>query len=170
MNTATALKIVSALADGSDPFSGQRIPDSCVLHNAEVVRALFFAIAQLKALKLEEATLCELQSSISTKLQWSWEEYCAFQHSEPWASRTPDECRWADAEWEVSEFQSRSVDPGTSDELVESESDIDECDEEETEYFEEEGCDAQEEDDSAGWWIFAFSDYDAYVDWQNSCD
>jgi hypothetical protein len=41
MTDEQALRVIQALADGADPFTGEALPEGSLWHNAEVVRALF---------------------------------------------------------------------------------------------------------------------------------
>jgi hypothetical protein len=48
MDTSKALEIVRALADGTDPYTGEVYPPESPYQNAETVRALFTAIDALE--------------------------------------------------------------------------------------------------------------------------
>lgn len=49
MDISRAKEILSTLAEGVDPTTGEILPDSCVCNKAEVVRALYAALGCLKA-------------------------------------------------------------------------------------------------------------------------
>src|SRR4051794_31275440 len=48
MNPAEAHRIIQALADGRDPFGGERLPEHLVYQHPDVIRALFAAAQSLE--------------------------------------------------------------------------------------------------------------------------
>jgi len=57
MKEMGALKIIQALADGVNPYTGEVLPTDSVLQNPQIIRALFTAIEALKAeMKRQERT------------------------------------------------------------------------------------------------------------------
>ncbi len=54
METSEALKIIKALADGINPFTGEVIPDDSPYQNPQMVRALFKAVSALESREKSE--------------------------------------------------------------------------------------------------------------------
>jgi len=51
MNPDRAIEIVKSLADGVDPFTGERYPSDSAYQNADIVRALYLALDGLDRVK-----------------------------------------------------------------------------------------------------------------------
>jgi len=54
MNTSQALKIVRALADGVDPFTGEKYGFDSPYQNPDMIRALFLAVKALESREQNE--------------------------------------------------------------------------------------------------------------------
>ena len=72
MNTDDALKILEALADGVDPFTGEVFPDDSPYQNPRVIRALSVAVEAVKRMKKTEGRKKDLPAKAGTP--WSVDE------------------------------------------------------------------------------------------------
>lgn len=54
MEVARTVEIVSSLADGIDPFTGERYPAGSPYQHPDTVRALFLAVRALRSLEQQE--------------------------------------------------------------------------------------------------------------------
>ena len=72
MTDEQALRVIQALADGADPFTGEALPTGSLWHNAEVVRAFFRAAELLERSVGREARQGKLPAKAGQA--WSKEE------------------------------------------------------------------------------------------------
>jgi len=63
MDKNKVIDILSALAEGIDPFTGEMFPDNSPYNNADTVRALFLAIEAIKGNKLKKSKTEGLENS-----------------------------------------------------------------------------------------------------------
>jgi len=72
MDTKRAIQILSALADGVDPYTGEVLPSDGPFQEAETVRALFLAIKGLENPDIKEKKLKDKPNNAGKP--WSKEE------------------------------------------------------------------------------------------------
>lgn len=63
MEKTKAIEILSALAEGIDPYTGKMFPDNSPYNNADTVRALFLAIEAIKGSKIKNPKTEGLENS-----------------------------------------------------------------------------------------------------------
>ena len=68
MKETQAIKIISALADGIDPFTGEVLPEESPYQEAQSIRALHLALEGLRNMLMEKEQLSNAGS------KWSYEE------------------------------------------------------------------------------------------------
>jgi len=72
MDTERALRILEALADGVDPFTGEVFPDDSPYQNPQVVRALSSAVEAVKRVRKIDSRKKSLPAKAG--IPWSEEE------------------------------------------------------------------------------------------------
>ena len=72
MTPSRAIEIIEALAQGEDPYSGQRLSNESVFERADTVRALFLAVEGLQ--KLHKTTKRKSSAHRMTGQAWVSEE------------------------------------------------------------------------------------------------
>ena len=75
--------MLTALAYGRDPFTGQPIPHDALLNHVEVARALFFALSALDAGPPRQPDWDALRESLDVEVERCWLDYCRFVDSTP---------------------------------------------------------------------------------------
>jgi hypothetical protein len=73
MEVNEAIKIIKAVADGVDPFTGEVFPEGSIYQNPQTVRALYRAVGALEAQKKREDRKTHLPEN--SGLPWSEEEH-----------------------------------------------------------------------------------------------
>lgn len=63
MDKNKVIDILSALAEGIDPYTGEMFPDNSPYNNADTVRALFLAIETIKGTKTKKPKSEDLENS-----------------------------------------------------------------------------------------------------------
>ena len=78
MDKTTAIKIIESLADGVDSLTGEHFPNNGALQNAEVVRALYFALSIINGNRLNHRLPNEIGYDFFAKSEQeeAWQEYC----------------------------------------------------------------------------------------------
>ncbi|MCK4393629.1 hypothetical protein KAX17_12055 [Candidatus Bipolaricaulota bacterium] len=72
MEALEALEIIKSLADGVDPYTGQKLPEHGLYQNTKTVRALFVAVRALEDLRDRESRKKNLPSHAG--IAWTEEE------------------------------------------------------------------------------------------------
>ncbi len=57
MDKSEGLKILQQLADGIDPYTGERLPEQSPYNHPQTVRALYHAIIAIKKMKVDAAAI-----------------------------------------------------------------------------------------------------------------
>lgn len=73
MEITEAIKIIKAVADGVDPFTGEMFPDGSIYQNPQTVRALYRGVGALEAQKKREEKKTQLPEN--TGKPWSETEH-----------------------------------------------------------------------------------------------
>jgi hypothetical protein len=73
MEIKEAVKIIKAVADGVNPFTGELFPEGSVYQNPQMVRALYRAVGALEAQKKREEKKTQLPEN--TGKPWSETEH-----------------------------------------------------------------------------------------------
>jgi len=72
LETKNAILILSALANGVDPYTGEVLPENGPYHNPDTIRALFMAIKGLDLLQTKEKRSSSLPANVGKR--WTPEE------------------------------------------------------------------------------------------------
>ena len=82
MDKAAAITIIESLANGVDPFTGDNFPNNSALQNADVVRALYFALSKLNNNLKITVLPNNIDDLIKSEQEEMWKEYCKIIENE----------------------------------------------------------------------------------------
>ena len=75
MDKTAAIAIIESLANGRDPFTGEQFPNESALQNANVVRALYFALSKIYAYQSDTILHYEIDDLVKSEQEKMWKEY-----------------------------------------------------------------------------------------------
>lgn len=75
MDKTAAITIIESLANGRDPFTGEQFPNESALQNADVVRALYFALSKIYGYQFDTILHYEIDDPVKSEQEKLWQEY-----------------------------------------------------------------------------------------------